>query len=156
MKKIDIVQAVTILANVGVIAGIVFLAFELQQNTQAVRLASAQSYLTGGTSLDFQIATDSEFASILIRGDEAESLSPVEELQLQRWNYAVFRQWETAHYLHTIGALESELWVAYRQEIYKILLRSASMQRYWIEGRNSFTSAFQRLIDSLLESNLTK
>jgi hypothetical protein len=71
MKKIDVVQAVTILANVGVIAGIVFLAFELQQNTQAVRLASAQSYLTGGTSLDFQIATDSEFASLLIRGDDA-------------------------------------------------------------------------------------
>ena len=32
MKKIDLGQTITILANVGVIAGIVFLAFELRQN----------------------------------------------------------------------------------------------------------------------------
>jgi hypothetical protein len=32
MKKIDLGQTITILANVGVIAGIVFLAIELQQN----------------------------------------------------------------------------------------------------------------------------
>ncbi len=31
MKKIDVSQAITILANVGVIAGIIFLAFELRQ-----------------------------------------------------------------------------------------------------------------------------
>ena len=34
MKKIDLGQTITILANVGVIAGIVFLAFELQQNNE--------------------------------------------------------------------------------------------------------------------------
>ncbi len=32
MKKIDLGQTITILANVGVIAGIVFLAVELRQN----------------------------------------------------------------------------------------------------------------------------
>lgn len=32
MKKIDIGQTISILANVGVIAGILFLAFELEQN----------------------------------------------------------------------------------------------------------------------------
>ena len=34
MKKLDLSQAISILANVGVIAGIVFLAFELRQNNQ--------------------------------------------------------------------------------------------------------------------------
>lgn len=153
MKKIDIGQAVTILANFGVIAGIVFLAFELQQNTQAVRLASAQSYLTGGSSLDLQIATDSEFAGLLIRGDDTEPLGPTEELRLDRWNYAVFRQWETAHYLHKIGALEDELWVAYRQEVRKVLLRSAGMRRYWSDGRYSFTPDFQSFIETIVESS---
>lgn len=152
MKKIDLSQAITILANLGVIAGIVFLAFELQQNTQAVRVASAQSYLAGGNGLDFQIATDAEFADLVIRGDDAESLSPTDKLRLERWNYAVFRQWETAYYLHKIGALEDELWVAYRHEVHKILSRSPAMQRYWSEGRASFTTDFQELVDLLLES----
>lgn len=152
MKKIDIGQAVTILANVGVIAGIVFLVFELQQNTQAVRLASAQSYLTGGAGLDFQIATDPEFASLLIAGDDEEPLPPAKQLQLERWNYAVFRQWETAHYLQSIGALEDELWIAYQHEIRRILLRSGGMQRYWVEGARSFTPGFQQFINDVLGS----
>ena len=34
MKKIDIGQTITILANIGVITGIIFLGFELRQNNQ--------------------------------------------------------------------------------------------------------------------------
>ena len=43
MKKLDLGQTVTILANIGVIAGIVFLAVELQQNTDSVRSATIQA-----------------------------------------------------------------------------------------------------------------
>ena len=38
MKKIDLGQTITILANIGVIAGIVFLAFELGQNNDLLEL----------------------------------------------------------------------------------------------------------------------
>lgn len=38
MKKIDLGQTITILANVGVIAGIVFLGIELNQNTRQLAL----------------------------------------------------------------------------------------------------------------------
>ena len=43
MKKIDLGQTINILANVGVIAGIVFLAFELQQNNELLG-AQIQAY----------------------------------------------------------------------------------------------------------------
>ncbi len=36
MKKLDLGQSVGILANIGVIAGIVFLAVELRQNNELV------------------------------------------------------------------------------------------------------------------------
>ena len=38
MKKIDLGQSITMLANIGVIAGIVFLAVELQQNNELLRV----------------------------------------------------------------------------------------------------------------------
>jgi hypothetical protein len=37
MKRIDIGQTITILANVGVLAGIALLAVELRQNTKLLR-----------------------------------------------------------------------------------------------------------------------
>ncbi len=40
MKKIDLGQSVTILANVGIVS----LLFELRQNTQAIELASMQDF----------------------------------------------------------------------------------------------------------------
>ncbi len=42
MKKISLGQTITILANIGVIAGIVFLRFEMRQNTIAVKSTAAQ------------------------------------------------------------------------------------------------------------------
>jgi len=50
MKKIDVGQAVSTLANIGVIAGIIFLGIELQQNNELMgyekRLSSLQLDLT--------------------------------------------------------------------------------------------------------------
>ena len=49
MKKIDLGQTITILANVGVIVGIVFLAIELRQNNellgQQARIASNEQWI---------------------------------------------------------------------------------------------------------------
>ena len=42
MKKIDLAQTIMILADIGVIAGIVFLAVEIRQNTAATRSATIQ------------------------------------------------------------------------------------------------------------------
>jgi len=48
LKKLDLGQALGLLANVGVIAGIIFLAVELRQNTDSLeesrRLAAANAY----------------------------------------------------------------------------------------------------------------
>jgi hypothetical protein len=45
MKKVDIGQVIAVTANMGVIAGIVFLALELQQNN---RFLSAQAQFNLG------------------------------------------------------------------------------------------------------------
>lgn len=37
MQKMNIGQSISILANIGVIAGIIFLGYELRQNTYAIR-----------------------------------------------------------------------------------------------------------------------
>lgn len=150
MKNVGLGQTIHTLANVGVIAGIVFLAYEMRQNTQAVQSASAESYLSGGSALDLRIAQDSELASLLIKASELEPLTDVQKLQVERWNYATFRQWETAHYLFSIGALDESLWSAYRQEIKKIILRNANLISYWQGNNKSFTSEFGREVELIL------
>lgn len=79
MKKIDLGQMITILANVGVIAGIIFLAIELRQNTTASRLEAASTHLSGSYELDLLLATNKELSELLFAPEsersEAEQLA---------------------------------------------------------------------------------
>jgi len=71
MKKIDLGQTITILANVGVIAGIIFLAIEVQQNTASLNesrnLAIAQAQQDRASDLDesFRSLANSEHLPLI-------------------------------------------------------------------------------------------
>jgi hypothetical protein len=50
--ELDLVQAIEILANIGVLAGIVFLAFEIRQNTESVRATTAKCTRSDNRRID--------------------------------------------------------------------------------------------------------
>ena len=63
MKRIDLGQTLNTLANVGVIAGIVFLAVELDQNNEFLELEARETlteYLQNGWD---RIASDPSFST---------------------------------------------------------------------------------------------
>ena len=65
MKKIDVGRAISILANVGVIVGIGFLALEIRQNTNAVETAALQGMLDVSANFLLEIGTDREHAQAI-------------------------------------------------------------------------------------------
>jgi hypothetical protein len=84
MKKIDLGQTIGILANVGVIAGIVFLGYELRQNN-----ASIEAQIRGTRHIvrrdDFLLPLQNrEFAETLIKHRHGEQLTEYETLILNR------------------------------------------------------------------------
>ena len=73
MKKIDINETIQTLANLGVLAGIVFLAFEIQQNTEMTRAQITQSRADTAISLAqayFESEYIPEIQQKIGRGDE--------------------------------------------------------------------------------------
>jgi len=67
MKKIDLGHAVTILANLGVLAGIIFLAFEINQNTATMRTAAYQSRTDAVVDLYGLVAESEVLSSALAK-----------------------------------------------------------------------------------------
>jgi hypothetical protein len=85
MKKIDLSQALNTLANVGVIAGILFLAIEVRQNQESLDQANEltrAAILTEGAEKfnDWRalLLQDPELHAIYARGEAGEELSPEE------------------------------------------------------------------------------
>ena len=81
MKKIDFGQAIGILANVGVIAGIVFLAIEIRTSTEINRIAIQQNLSGNWLLINSQIASDADLAALIEKAFSGEELQAVEAQQ---------------------------------------------------------------------------
>jgi len=101
MKKIDLGQAISIVANVGVILGIAFLAVEVSQNTDALTAQARYNHLQGRQYSRVAAMENREFASTLARLATNEELSPEDEIQIASYFQYAFLgwQWEYGEYL---------------------------------------------------------
>jgi hypothetical protein len=84
MKKIDLGQTMNTLANIGVILGIVFLAFELRQSQVVGRAQTRNEVSRAGMELN-QFSATKEIGDIVLRSDRGEELSELEQWQLDFW-----------------------------------------------------------------------
>lgn len=120
MKKIDVGQVITIAANVGVIAGIAFLAIELRQNTAAIRSQSSIAVNDSLAHLNEALYDNPELTDIWIKGRESlDSLSPSEAERfaafvLERLNLAVYvreleRSGSADTHIDWIGIMRTEI-----------------------------------------------
>jgi hypothetical protein len=82
MNKIDIGQLIAILANLGVISGIAFLAIEIRDGNTQARIAATQEVIAQRSAWRELIAGDASLSDIYARGLlDFESLDPVERQQ---------------------------------------------------------------------------
>jgi hypothetical protein len=90
MKNIDLSQVISTVANVGVIAGIVFLAFELRQNNELL-ISQARSNLVYGraTYQEYLAINAGGIAEIVTKVRQSE-LSDTERFQLNvHWDLVI-------------------------------------------------------------------
>lgn len=83
MKKLDLAHAISVLANVGVMAGLVFLGYEVRQNTTQIRAQAAYSINQSAEVLNQAVYQDREFADLLVRGEQSfDNLDPLDKQRL--------------------------------------------------------------------------
>jgi hypothetical protein len=84
MKKIDVGQTISIIANLGVIAGIALLAIEIRTNTATNRISMYQASNASWMQINGTLATDEELVALLAKAN-SEELEGVENFQYQAW-----------------------------------------------------------------------
>ena len=88
---------ITVIANVGVLGGLLFVGYEIRQNTVQLRAESSRSITESVNDLNVGIYSDSDFAAILLKGTENRgALSPVE---LYRFDMYQFSRLNIAEYV---------------------------------------------------------
>ena len=106
MKKLDLGQAITILANVGVIAGIVFLAIELRQNNELLG-AQARATRVGLRQADNGLVLGNpELARVLIKHRNSEPMTEYENLLLDHYINFVLVNFQSVYREMVQGLIE--------------------------------------------------
>lgn len=105
----------TLGANLGVVAGLVFLAFEVQTNTQANRLAVlnnlGEQYFQGHA----QIAENGELAGIVVMAHSGGDLTDVEQFRYRSWVFMRVSRVTTMLRAYDVGVVsESDMRTALR------------------------------------------
>ena len=89
MKKIDLSQSIVILANIGVIAGIVFLAVEIRQNTVSNQSAAYQSWVAANMALNASLIPADKVTAIGSGMADSKNLTEDTELPFAMWHFSL-------------------------------------------------------------------
>ena len=82
MNKRDVGHVVQMLANIGVVASIVLLAMQLQQNNKIMAASVEAVRVAQETQVWGAVVDQPEIAELLIKDRQGDTLAPVEELRL--------------------------------------------------------------------------
>ena len=88
MKTKKINSWIALVANVGVVAGLVFVGYEVQQNTTQIRADASNSINEALSTLNSAIYNDAVLANIVVKGENNySSLSSTEQRQFNAYQY---------------------------------------------------------------------
>ena len=94
MKKIDLGQSIGILANVGVIAGLVFLGYELRQNNEILEQQERYTFLQNVIGFTEYSAGDADISRLLYRSVDAVPLSDLDSWRRCQVAFGLLYRWQ--------------------------------------------------------------
>lgn len=155
MKKIDLGQIIGILANLGVLVGIAFLANEMRQNTAAIREEALEARSNADLSRELAMATDTNLQALYIK-----SLYNPQEMTLEEvWGNASllgFRMelLKRAYLSYQDGVIEKDDWED-RAHSVPVYLGNEFGRAFWKASRDDYSNLpdFVDAVDEALASS---
>lgn len=148
MKEIDLGKAVGMLANIGVLAGIVFLGVEIRQNTRSQEISAYQDVLAQIARLSELTIENEEISDTAFNSPEALDFAG----GLAEWQFLVllFRTGDSAFYLGEQGVISEER-LQSALNVLRVNVCSPNPRAAWSIQRSGFTEKYQQYVDALIE-----
>ena len=151
MKKIDLGQTIGIIANLGVLIGILLLVYELSQNRTAMQAQTRNAIAETLVNLLALEASTPELMEMEAKLQAGEPLTPAEMRMNANISSAYWRYRENVHYQYRIGLFDGSEYVGQR-EIWARSLNTDEIERNkWCRSRTTYSETFRSEIDSVLD-----
>ena len=108
MKKIELSHLIQIAANLGVIAGIAFLAVELNQNNRLLRAEAIGSVLETRLARQELVLNNDSLVSVLAKNSRSEALTDEDMIRIEAQMYRTLLGRQRDYFLYQEGILTEE------------------------------------------------
>ncbi len=147
MKFAEFAQTVSVLANVGVVFGLIFLGIEVYQSNQMNRTEAWNNLIRTGIDFNDAIAQNAELAEILAKSNNRASLTDAEKIRLEAFTAASMqRVWVDYQQINTgiisTGELKSRI-----PRFKALLTRFPAVKTLWDQSREGYSEGFQTFVD---------
>ena len=141
-----------VIAAVGVIASLIYVARQIRDNTSATRASVYQSLTEHITGITFAIGSTRELAEFVGRvGVNIEPLTDATDaLRWDAYAYTVFRNYDNIYFQRTLGVLSNERMDGLlRMAIVFNFRNYPRMLTYWSRVKEGFSTPFRGYVDSV-------
>ena len=150
MKNLNLGQSIGILANLGVLVGVLLLVYELNQNRALMAAQTSDSVSQAVVSALQLSAGNSELADIVGRADAGEDLSPTEQYQFTTYAISWFRIWENQDYQYRVGLYDESEFAAVRRAWFFRLQHEQALRAVWCVLGEQFSADFYADVNGAL------
>lgn len=150
MRKTDASQTISIMANIGVIVGIVFLVLELNQTNEMVR-AQTRASVTQATLENIAMYRDARVMSAFQRARNGGSLSADDLYILDNSSNATLRMWENNYYQYRAGLFDESEFDAELTVWRQLLQNEPEFERHWRSSRLNYSAPFRQIVDGIVD-----
>jgi hypothetical protein len=144
----------TLGANLGVFTGLIFLAYELQQNTVATQLEAASNFQNSFSEIELLIAGDPEFTELLIKGRDGGDVSTAGQYRLSVFYTNVLRQWQFVHFQYLTDALDEDIWHGNHAYFSQVISEDLGLFEHWKSSKQHYSQRFNNLVQSMTSEHL--
>lgn len=139
-----------ILANAAVVAGIVFLAIEIRQNTAMIEAQITQSRADAASSFQESIYNSEFLPSILVKVENGEDLDSVEMRRYENYFRAMNRNFENQLGQYRRGFLGSNIPRSVQQAARLRIGGNPLGLRLWEQQKASYTDEYVEFVEEAI------
>ena len=140
-----------VIGAIAVVISLVYLAFQVRQNTRAIR-GSTLDAITNHQQDELRWSAEMAPAWKKVFDGVEDELTFEESWAISEWLHAAFTARQNEYFQYRHGLLDREVWQA-SENIIRGLVGIEWVRKWWQEhGRMDRTEAFSRLVDGILEA----
>lgn len=145
----DAIAAIAeLLAALGVIGSLIYLATQIRQNSQSVKSESVRQLLGQSSDLFLGTIGSPELISAMSAATPGNAAQNADEMRLTMIAAAVFTNFENGFYQYQSGSLPEEIHEAYRRRISDFLNTPFAVS-YWETFSHRFTDSFRDHVNEI-------